>query len=118
MEIVEISEGRAWLRCKIEPHHLALNGYLHAGAVVAFADTAAGYGCLGNLPEEASGFTTLEMKANFVATLVDGVLLADARLLHKGRTTQVWDAEVTAESTGATLALFRCTQMILYPNPS
>ena len=36
-------------------------------------------------------------------------------VVHTGRTTQVWDAEVTHRESGRTLALFRCTQMILYP---
>ena len=34
---------------------------------------------------------------------------------HLGRTTQVWDAVVFDEASMRTLALFRCTQMVLYP---
>ncbi len=114
LEILEIGEGIARMRCEIGPHHLALNGYLHAGSVVALADTAAGYGCLGNLPEAGTGFTTMEMKSNFLGTTLEGAILAEATLSHGGRTTQVWDVEVTAERSDKPLALFRCTQMILY----
>jgi 1,4-dihydroxy-2-naphthoyl-CoA hydrolase len=35
--------------------------------------------------------------------------------VHGGRTTQIWDAEATRAETGKTVALFRCTQMVLYP---
>lgn len=115
LELVEITEGGAVMRCEIQPHHLAPNGFLHAGSVVTLADTAAGYGCVGNFPEGGTGFTTIELKTNFLGTLLDGVMVAEAKLIHSGRTTQVWDVEVSAEATGKTLALFRATQMILYP---
>lgn len=115
LELVEIREGSAVMRCDLETHHLAPNGYLHAGAVITLADTAAGYGCVGNLPDGASGFTTIELKTNFLGTLLEGALRAEARMIHGGRTTQVWDVEVTAEGTGKPLAQFRCTQMVLYP---
>jgi 1,4-dihydroxy-2-naphthoyl-CoA hydrolase len=94
---------------------MAPNGFLHAGAVVALADTLCGYGCVANLPEGATGFTTVELKSNHLGTARQGLLDAVARPVHRGRTTQVWDATVSHRDTGKTLALFRCTQMVLYP---
>lgn len=117
LELVDIGEASATMRCAIRPFHLAPNGFLHAGVVITLADTAAGYGCIGNSPDEATGFTTIELKTNFVGTLLEGVLAADARMIHGGRTTQVWDVAVTDEATGRPLAYFRATQMILYPRP-
>lgn len=99
----------------VAPHLLAPNGFLHAGALVTLADTAAGYGCVANLPAGANGFTTIELKSNHLATTLDGHVDCTARPAHVGRTTQVWDATVTHRETGRTLALFRCTQMVLYP---
>ena len=95
--------------------HLAPNGYLHAGAVVSLADTACGHGCMVNLPEGAQGFTTVELKSNHLGTVLEGIIACRATAAHLGRTTQVWDAVVARHDTGKTLALFRCTQMILYP---
>lgn len=115
LELLALGEGSAQMRCEIKPFHLAPNGYLHAGAVITLADTAAGYGCVANWPEAATGFTTIELKTNFTGTLLEGAMRADASLVHGGRTTQVWDVEVSDESTGRRLALFRATQMILYP---
>lgn len=115
LELIEIGERTARMRCVVQSFHLAPNGYLHAGAVVTLADTAAGYGCVGNLPEGGTGFTTIELKSNFTGTLLEGAMLAAAWMTHGGRTTQVWDVEVTEEATGRPLALFRATQMILYP---
>ena len=93
----------------MRPDLLAPNGFLHGGTVVALADTACGYGSAANLPDGAVGFTTIELKSNFLGTATEGGIACRARLLHGGRTTQVWDAEVTAEATGAVIALFRCT---------
>ncbi len=115
LELVELGVGTAVMRCQIQPFHLAPNGFLHAGVVITLADTAAGYGCVANWPDGATGFTTIELKTNFTGTLLEGVMRADATMEHGGRTTQVWDVEVTDESTAKRLALFRATQMILYP---
>ena len=69
----------------------------------------------GYLPQGAAGFTTLELKANFLGTAQEGAIFCRARPSHLGRTTQVWDAEVTIEGTEKRIALFRCTQMVLWP---
>jgi 1,4-dihydroxy-2-naphthoyl-CoA hydrolase len=93
---------------------MAPNGYLHAGTVVTLADTSAGYGCVANLPTGATGFTTVELKSNHVGTARDGTIECVATAVHLGKTTQVWDAVVSHRETGRTIALFRCTQMVLY----
>lgn len=99
----------------MKQHHLAPNTFLHAASVIALADSACGYGCVISLPPGAQNFTTIELKSNFLGTTREGGVGVEASLVHGGRTTQVWDAVVTAEVTGKTIALFRCTQMILYP---
>ena len=115
LELVELGDGEAKMRCIVEEKHLASNGYLHAASVVALADTTAGYGCVANLPDGAIGFTTIELKSNHLSTLLQGAMVSEGTLAHGGRTTQVWDVVVSAEETGRKIALFRCTQMLLYP---
>jgi uncharacterized protein (TIGR00369 family) len=112
IEFVAVGYGRAELRLPLRGELLAPNGYLHAGTVVALADTACGYGCVASLPDRGTGFTTIELKTNFLGTARDGVLECVGTLLHGGRTTQVWDA--TVRSGARTIALFRCTQLVLY----
>jgi 1,4-dihydroxy-2-naphthoyl-CoA hydrolase len=102
-------------RFTVEPRHLAPHGFLHAASVIALADTACGGGCFISRPEGAASFTTIELKTNFLGTAREGGVACAARLAHGGRTTQIWDAEVTSEASGKTIALFRCTQMLLYP---
>jgi 1,4-dihydroxy-2-naphthoyl-CoA hydrolase len=113
VEIDEIERGRVRMHLQLRPELLAPNGYLHAGTVVALADSSCGYGCIASLPEGATGFTTIELKTNFLATALEGTISAESRLVHGGRTTQVWDSTVSRDD-GKTLALFRCTQLLLY----
>ena len=111
----EVTPGEVRLEFAVNAHHMAPNGYLHAGAVVTLADTSCGYGCLANLPEGATGFTTIELKSNHLGTARDGTIESVAKPVHKGRTTQVWDAVVTHRESGKVIAMFRCTQMLIYP---
>ncbi len=115
VEVLTVEKGRMTGRIAIEPRHWAPNGFLHAATVVALADTLCGYGCVVALPEGATGFTTVELKSNHIGTVLEGAILATATLVHGGRTTQVWDAVVAEEATGKPIAIFRCTQMVLYP---
>ena len=112
---LEARTGYVRGRFDVKPYHLPPTGYLHAALVVALADSACGFGCLKSLSTGAAGFTTLELKTNFIGTVREGGVTCQARLVHAGRTTQVWDAEVRSEAIDKTIALFRCTQMILYP---
>lgn len=115
LEIVRVSPEGVLSRLAVRRELMAPNGFLHAASVVALADTSCGYGCIAFLPEGASGFTTIELKSNFLGTAREGAIACRARPEHLGRTTQVWDAEVTLEGSGARIALFRCTQMVLWP---
>ncbi|UBV41480.1 PaaI family thioesterase [Deinococcus taeanensis] len=98
----------------VRPELLAPNGFLHAASVIALADTTCGYGTRMLLPDAASGFTTIELKSNHLGTAREGTVTCEARKVHAGRTTQVWDAEVR-DPSGKPMALFRCTQAVLYP---
>jgi 1,4-dihydroxy-2-naphthoyl-CoA hydrolase len=115
LEVREAEEGILATRLELREELLAPNGYLHAATIVALADTSCGYGTFVSLPEGAEGFTTIELKTNFLGTKRSGVITCEARLAHGGRTTQVWDATVLDAEGGKLLALFRCTQLILYP---
>jgi 1,4-dihydroxy-2-naphthoyl-CoA hydrolase len=112
IDVYEAGGGLARARVELDERHWAPNGYLHAGTVVSLADTACGYGCILSLPEGATGFTTIELKTNFVRSVKAGTIECEARLAHGGRTTQIWDATV-ADQAGGTMALFRCTQLML-----
>jgi len=113
VEILTVTRDAVESRMAVRREVMAPNGFLHAAAVIALADTSCGYGCVASLPEGAKGFTTIELKSNFLGTALEGDLSCIARPFHKGRTTQVWDAEVKSDKSGKTIARFRCTQMLL-----
>ena len=114
IELTALAPGRLTATMRLRPEMLAPNGFLHAASVIALADTCAGFATIAHLPPGASNFTTVELKTNFLGTQTEGALRCVASAVHTGRTTQVWDAEVTGAG-GRKLALFRCTQMILWP---
>ena len=115
IRILDIGQGFLRADLPVRKELFAPNGFLHAGSVVTLADTSCGYGCVAHLPEGANGFTTVELKSNHLGTARDGVIDVEAKAVHLGRTTHVWDAIVTHRETAKTIALFRCTQMILWP---
>lgn len=109
IEFISVEPGRLTSHLTLRPELLAPNGYLHAAAVIALADTTCGYGTFADLPNGAQNFTTIELKSNFLGTAREGTIACVARVAHRGRTTQIWDAIVTDEFSGKTIALFRCT---------
>ena len=115
LSVLKVAPGLFESRLEVRKDLLAPNGYLHAATVVALADTSCGYACVAHLPQGATGFTTVELKANFLGTALDGGIFCRATPAHLGRTTQVWDAVVTIEGSDRRIALFRCTQMVLWP---
>jgi 1,4-dihydroxy-2-naphthoyl-CoA hydrolase len=115
IEVLALAQGRIFARMPLRPHHIAPNGFLHAASVVALADTACGYGTIAHLPDGATSFTTVELKSNFLGTAREGAIACEAHAEHLGGTTQVWDAVITDEANGRRIALFRCTQLILWP---
>lgn len=113
LRVTALSEGRMDAQLTLQPWMLAPNGFLHAASVVLLADTCAGYATVAHLPDGAKNFTTIELKSNFLGTAKEGLIRTECTAEHLGRTTQVWSASVFNQA-GRKLALFRCTQMILW----
>lgn len=115
IEMTALAPNTASSRMPVRQLHFAPNSFLHAASVVALADTTCGYATIAHLPPGAESFTTIELKSNHLGTVRDGSIACVATAQHIGRNTQVWDAVVTDEASGRKIALFRCTQMILWP---
>lgn len=94
---------------------IAGTGFLWAPVVITLADWLCAAGMSPNLPEGAS-FTTVELKTNFLGSAKEGEVISGRAVpAHRGKSTHVWDVEVRNDTTNRVIALFRCTQMILYP---
>ena len=112
-ERLEPGASAARSRMVVREEHIAPNGFLQATVVVGLADmTCAPF----HLLPEGVSFTMVELKVNLVGSARCGdEVVCEATLEHGGRTTQVWDAVVRNETSGKKMALFRCTQLLLYP---
>jgi uncharacterized protein (TIGR00369 family) len=112
----DVAEGAMVGRLTVTHPLIAGTGFLWAPVVLTIADALCAFGVSRHWPEDAISFTTLECKANFLGSAKEGELaVGRATPVHLGRSTQVWDATVTNESTGRAMVAYRCTQMLLYP---
>ena len=112
--VVDVQENKVTAEMPITKELFASNGYLHAGSIVTLADTIAGYSTLAHLPENGKSFTTLELKSNFIGAITEGVVTCESKAEHLGRTTQVWSVTVFAKATKKKIALFSCTELVIY----
>lgn len=116
IEILTVEDGRLVGEIEVRPQLLSPNGFLHAATIVGLADSLCGAGAMEHLPDGAQGYTTIELKTNLIGTAREGIIQCEALLRHRGRSTHVWDATVSDKRSGRTIALFRCTQLMLYPH--
>lgn len=89
-------------------------GLLHGGLIMGLADACGGASAFFNLPEGATGTTTIESKTNFFRGVKEGYIEAVSRPLHKGRTTIVVDTDIT-DANGKRVARVTQTQAVLRP---
>ena len=114
IKVTDVAEGKMRAEMTVKKEFFAPNGFLHAGSIVSFPDTIAGYASIAHLPENGKSFTTLELKSNFIKAARDGRILCECTAEHLGRTTHVWRVIVTHAATNKKIAVFSCTQLVLY----
>lgn len=108
----EYTPERVVLSMDWSPSLCTANGILHGGAVMALADSAGGACAFLNLPQEASGTSTIESKTNFLGAVRSGAVTATATVLHRGSTTIVVETTVR-DSAGKLIAKVTQTQLVL-----
>ncbi len=108
----ELAPTHAVAMLTVQDAVMAPNGFLHGGTVVSLADTTCGFGTYVTPGPHHTHFATIDLSCNFIGTATSGTITCTASLIHSGRTTQVWDADVHRDD-GRRIAVFRATQMIL-----
>jgi 1,4-dihydroxy-2-naphthoyl-CoA hydrolase len=111
IEVVETSKDRVVAKMPIQPKVHQPFGFLHGGASVALAETVASIGAYLNVAENGENAFGLEINANHIRPKRDGVVTATATPLHRGKTTHVWDIQITDEA-GKLICVSRCTVAI------
>lgn len=87
------------------------NGFLHGGASLVLAESLAGAGSYVLVDREKYNVFGLQVSGNHLSTVKEGILYADAQLIHKGKTTHVWEVRITNESDKL-ISVVRVTNMV------
>jgi uncharacterized protein (TIGR00369 family) len=112
----EVEEGRIVFASDAAPWMLNPIGSVHGGAIATMLDSAVGCAVHTTLPAGV-GYTTLELKVNFIrgVSVDDGQLLAEGKVIHRGGTTAIAEGRLTAATDGRLLAYATTTCLILKP---
>ena len=112
IEILEASPDKVVATMPVQPKVHQPFGLLHGGASVALAETIASIGAFLSVADQGMVAVGLEINANHLRGVRDGIVTATATPIHKGRTTQVWSIEIKNEE-GKMVCISRCTLAII-----
>jgi len=112
IKIVKREQGLVVATMPVDDRTRQPLGFLHGGASVALAETVASVGAFDLIDQETEAAVGLEINANHVRGKRDGTVTATGTLLHRGRTTMVWDVRITDEE-GRLICASRCTIAII-----
>jgi uncharacterized protein (TIGR00369 family) len=114
IKITHVSRDRVEAELAVTEQLTNINGVLHGGAIMAFADNLGGTATVANIPAGTTT-TTIESKTNFFAAIPLGDLArGECTPLHRGRTTMVWQTKIT-RGDGKLAAMVIQTQLVLAP---
>jgi 1,4-dihydroxy-2-naphthoyl-CoA hydrolase len=111
IEFLEVTPDRVVARLAMNENLATVGGTIHGGTLMAFADTIGAAGTVANL-EDGQRTATLESKTNFIAPCRAGYVRAEAKPIHKGKRTHVWETRITDEA-GKLLSVTTQTQIVL-----
>jgi uncharacterized protein (TIGR00369 family) len=112
IKFLEASPNKVIATMPVQPKVHQPFGLLHGGASVALAETVASIGAFLSVAEQGMTAVGLEINANHLRGVRDGIVTATATPIHKGRTTQVWNIEIKTEE-GKMVCISRCTLAII-----
>lgn len=113
IEFVEVSESSIKAKMPVRPINHQPMGLLHGGASVALAETIGSTGtylCLEPTSQSAVG---LEINANHIGGIKEGYVIGTGTLVHKGRSTHIWNIEIRSEKEDKLICTSRLTMMII-----
>tara|TARA_R110002124_G_C8974716_1_gene515866 strand:+ start:8893 stop:9315 length:423 start_codon:yes stop_codon:yes gene_type:complete len=98
IEFIEVTEDTVVARMPVNAKVHQPDGILHGGASVVLAESVGSAGAFIFLGENDAAIRGIEISANHVKSVRDGFVYAKAKILHKGRTTQLWQIPITNEN--------------------
>ncbi|MFT4942993.1 MAG: 1,4-dihydroxy-2-naphthoyl-CoA hydrolase [Flavobacteriales bacterium] len=98
IEFIDVTEDTITARMPVNSRVHQPDGVLHGGASVALAESVGSAGAFLFLQEENVRIRGIEIAANHIKSVRDGFVYAHATILHKGRTTQLWQIRIENEA--------------------
>lgn len=108
IEIIALKKDHIVMTMPVDERTKQPAGFLHGGASVALAETAASIGASLHVDLEKMHVFGIEINANHIKSKRSGIVTAIAKPLHSGRTTMVWEIKITDENE-ALICVSRCT---------
>lgn len=108
IELIEVTEDRVVARLPVTDRVRQPYGAVHGGAILAMAEGLASMGTLRGIAYPAEVCFGQEINGSLLRTVFDGHVEATATVLHRGRTTWVWDVRAL-DSEGRLVAVARCS---------
>lgn len=112
IELTKVEEGLVEATMPVDERTHQPFGLLHGGASVALAETVASVGSFALIDANTEAAVGLEINANHIRGKKDGVVTATGTLLHRGKTTMVWDIKITDEEKKL-ICVSRCTMAVI-----
>lgn len=112
MEYVEVTADRLVMKMPVGPKVHQPAGILHGGISVTLAETAASMATLVNIDMQTKAPVGMEINANHIRSKKEGELTAVATPFHKGRTSMIWNIEITDENNKL-VCISRCTMAVI-----
>ncbi|HVB75054.1 MAG TPA: PaaI family thioesterase [Ktedonobacteraceae bacterium] len=116
IKLVTAEKDRVVATMPIGPNHRQQVGYLHGGISITLAESIASLGTALNIDTSNQMAFGLEINANHLRPKRDGQLTAVATPIHRGRTTHVWDVQITDENDKL-ICVSRCTIAVVNRPP-
>lgn len=108
IELISLDKNLVVLTMPVDKRTHQPAGYLHGGANVALAETAASIGAFAHIDPEKQNVFGIEINANHIKSKQDGMVTAKAEPLHTGKTTMVWEIKIMDE-VDSLICISRCT---------
>ncbi|MDE3841161.1 esterase [Bacillus methanolicus] len=112
IEITALEKGKVTATMPVDERTKQPFGLLHGGASVALAETVASLGAYELVDKETEAVAGLEINANHVRPKTEGIVTAHGEVVHRGRTTMVWDIKIVDEQEKL-ICISRCTVAVI-----
>lgn len=112
IEFLEVSENKVVATMPVNQNTQQPLGYLHGGASLALAETVGSAGSLFSINTEKYIAFGMSVNGNHVSSIREGILTATANIVHRGKTSHVWDVEIK-DQTGKLISVARVTNAIV-----